>query len=91
MLTLKGFTYSPRSGSNKSGTVLRFDVQISLDGSKWTSVIRNGSFSNMKNNPIKQSVSFNQDRKARYLKFVSLEGIRNEAWVSVGEIGVITR
>jgi alpha-L-fucosidase len=90
-LTLKGFTYSPRTDSNKSGTVLRFDLMISLDGNTWRSVINGGSFSNMRNNPIKQWVYFGQEYKARYLKFISLEGIRNEPWMSAGEIGIITK
>ncbi len=91
MLLLKGFSYSPRIDGSKSGTVERYDFLVSDDGKKWTSVVRNGVFDNMLNNPVYQKVVFSKEVSARYIKFVSHSGILNEDWISMGEIGVITR
>ncbi|NLF44383.1 MAG: alpha-L-fucosidase, partial [Bacteroidales bacterium] len=89
-LSLKGFSYNPRQDGSFSGTVLRYSFLISDDGVKWVPVISNALFDNMVNNPSKREVLFSWPVKARYFKFVSHEGIFNEKWVSVGELGVIT-
>ncbi len=91
VINIKGFTYTPRADENKSGTIFKYAFYISLDGKKWKKVNTSGEFSNIKNNPVKQSVHFNQSYKARFIKLESIEGAYNEAWVSVAEIGVITK
>ncbi len=58
---------------------------------KWKKVNTSGEFSNIKNNPVKQNVHFNQSYTTRYIKLESIEGAYNEEWVSVAEIGVITK
>ncbi|MCL3782533.1 alpha-L-fucosidase [Prolixibacteraceae bacterium JC049] len=90
-LGIKGFTYTPRTSSNKSGTIFRYNFYVSKDGKSWKKVKSRAEFSNMKNNPIKQYVRFGKTYKARYFKFESVEGIANEAWLSLGELGIITR
>ena len=89
-LTLKGFTYSPRTDGSFSGTVLRYSFFVSLDGNNWQQVTGNASFENMVNNPSPQVVFFRQPVRASYFRFVSHEGIFGEHWISVGELGVIT-
>ncbi len=59
--------------------------------STWKLVPIKGEFSNIKNNPVKQFVRFEKPQNARYFKFVSKEAINGEDWVSVGEIGVLTK
>lgn len=88
---LKGFTYSPRIDENKSGTAFKYDFYVSNDGLKWELIKTSGEFSNIKNNPVKQTVIFEKSRSARYFKFISKEAINDEDWVSVGELGVITK
>lgn len=88
---LKGFTYNPRTDGNLTGTVFRYSYEISLDGKQWTTVINRGEFENMVNNPSPQRVMFTTPRQARFFRFTSHRAISNEPWVSVGEIGVITR
>jgi alpha-L-fucosidase len=90
-LNLKGFTYSPRTDENKSGTVFKYEFYISENGEKWKQVKNSGEFSNIKNNPVKQTVYFEKTWPARYFKFVSKEAINGEDWASVGELGVLTR
>ncbi|WP_439183346.1 alpha-L-fucosidase [Carboxylicivirga taeanensis] len=90
-LNLKGFSYTPRSDHNKSGTIFKYAFYVSTDGKNWTPVIAKGEFSNIKNNPVKQDVRFNSSHPARFIKLQSTAGAYNEAWVSVGELGVITK
>ncbi len=90
-LLLKGFTYAPRTDGNFSGTVLRYSYEVSLDGKQWNRVIDKGEFGNMVNNPSPQRVMFATPQQARYFRFTSHSGIFNEPWVSVGELGVITK
>ncbi len=90
-LTIKGFTYTPRSDDNKSGTIFKYVFYISQDGDNWQAVKTSGEFSNIKNNPVRQDVRFATSYPARYIKLESTEGVFNEAWVSVGEMGIITK
>ncbi len=90
-LLLKGFTYNPRTDGNLTGTVLRYSYEISLDGKHWTTVVNWGEYNNMINNPSPQKVMFTTPSLAKYFRFTSHQAIFNEPWVSVGEIGVITR
>lgn len=88
---LTGFSYTPRSDGNKSGTIDRYDFLVSKDGKSWQSIITNGMFDNMLNSPVHQDVRFAKPIEARYFKFQSRKGILNEDWISMGEIGVLTR
>ncbi len=90
-LSLKGFTYSPRADHNKSGTVFRYAFYVSSDGKNWKPTSTKGEFSNIKNNPVKQSIRFKKSYSAKYIKFVSKESINGEDWVSVGELGILTK
>lgn len=64
---------------------------VSADNKKWKQVETSGEFSNIRNNPVKQTMIFEKSETARYFKFVSKEAIDNEDWISVGELGVITK
>lgn len=90
-LTLKGFTYTPRTDENKSGTVFRFAFYVSNDGKNWKLVPTKGEFSNIKNNPVKQTIPFKKSFITRYFKFVSKEAINGEDWTSIGELGILTK
>lgn len=91
MLNLKGFTYSPRTDGNRSGTITKFEFYTSVDGVNWKKADCNSEFANITNNTVKQYIHFNQPLEARYFKLVSLDDVLHQGWVSVGEIGVITR
>jgi alpha-L-fucosidase len=90
-LILNGFTYTPCTDHNKSGTTFRYAFYVSDNGKNWRQVPTKGEFSNIKNNPVKQFVRFEKSQKARFFKFVSKEAINGEDWVSVGEIGILTK
>jgi alpha-L-fucosidase len=89
-LELAGFTYAPRSDGNISGIVNRYDLYTSMDGRDWIKRVDSREFSNIKNNPVKQSVNFGQTIKAKFIRFVSLSEVAGDSWVSMSELGVIT-
>jgi alpha-L-fucosidase len=64
---------------------------VSENGANWKLVQTKGEFSNIKNNPVKQFVRFENPQNARYFRFVSKEAINGEDWVSAGEIGILTK
>ncbi len=91
-LSLRGFTYLPRQDGKKDGIVYRYAVSVSPDGKTWSAPVSQGAFSNINNNPVGQSVRFDQPQSARYLKFDALETTSgNDATVSIAELGVLTR
>ena len=90
-LTLKGFTYAPRTDGNISGTPMHYEFYTSTDGVTWQKAACKGEFANIKHNPIKQEVMFDAPAVARFFKFVALDEVEGKEWTSVGELGVITR
>src|SRR5690554_4031398 len=69
--TLKGFTYSP---DKIKESLFKYMFYISEDGENWTK-IKESEFSNIKNNPIPQTISFDEPVNARYIKLESVEGV----------------
>lgn len=90
-LTLKGFTYAPRTDGNISGTPMHYEFYTSVDGAAWQKAACKGEFANIKNNPIKQEVLFDAPATARFFKLVALDEVEGKEWTSVGELGVTTR
>jgi alpha-L-fucosidase len=90
MLTLKGFTYLPRKRPGDAGTVLSYKCEVSANGKKWTTVVKNGTFDNIRNNPVLQEIRFSRTRKTRFLKFTPIEEIGGRKTVAVAELEIIT-
>lgn len=88
-LDIKGVTYLPRQDGNKAGICVAYRIEGSLDGKNWA-VLSRGSFDNIENNPVKQEVRFPQ-RKVKYVKFIALKSVENKHFLSVAELGVLTR
>ena len=89
-LTLKGFTYLPRKRPGDAGTVLSYKCQVSSNGNTWTTVVNNGIFDNIRNNPVLQEIRFSRTRKARFLRFMPVEEIGGRKIITAAEIEVIT-
>lgn len=86
-LNLKGFTYTLRQEGNISGTIYRYNFYISEDGENWQKVIDEGTFGNIKNNPIQQEVNFDKIYDAPHIKLQGLSSVNgDESLASVGEI-----
>ncbi|MBW8685120.1 discoidin domain-containing protein [Chitinophaga rhizophila] len=91
-LTLKGFTYTPRHQTVRSGTIYGYEFYVSEDGENWGSPVAHGNFANIANNPVMQTIKFNKPVKGRYIRLVATAPANdNEHWASVAELGIITR
>ncbi len=89
MLTLVGFTYLPTQQRYIDGTIAQYEFYVSKEGKKWGNAVSKGEFSNIKNNPILQTKSFNSI-ETRYIKFVGKQEINGKNFISIAEIGIIT-
>jgi len=89
-LALKGFTYLPRDRTGARGTVLRYRFEISSDGSRWTTIVSDGVFENIRNNPVIQEIRFDRARDGRFIRFTPLEEIGGRKVVTAAEMEVIT-
>lgn len=87
-LTIKGFTYNPPTDKE---AVFTYIFSISKDGKIWTKE-RKGEFSNIKNNPITQSVNIEKPTNARFIKFETLSGTNGgKPSVKLEQIGLLTK
>lgn len=88
-LPVAGFIYTPRAGSDKSGTIFHYRFLTSNDGVNWTEAKTSGEFSNIVNNPIEQCVYLPEAVEARYVKLVGVDEIAGRDFVTVGEFRVM--
>ena len=86
-LNLSGFTYLPRQDGTRRGMVSHYEFWVSTDNQNWQQAAA-GEFSNIANNPILQTVKFQQPHTARYLKFVATRSVEANH-IAVAEIGVL--
>lgn len=88
---MSGFTYVPVADNEYAGTVFLYRFSVSKDGKNWIPCELNGEFSNIKNNPIPQTVRFKQTYPARYFRFESLREMDNRGFITVGEISILNK
>ena len=88
-LELSGFTYLPTQQRYIDGTISHYKFYVSSDGKRWGEAVSEGEFSNIRNSPILQSLSFDPI-EARYIRFVAEREINDLGFVSIAELGVIT-
>ncbi|MBQ7472210.1 MAG: discoidin domain-containing protein, partial [Prevotella sp.] len=79
------FTYLARQDGNENGMVKAYEVYLSTDGTNWGSPVVSGTF---KKTTALQTVPLASPTAGRYLKFVALSEINNNAWTSAAEIGI---
>ncbi|BEG98034.1 alpha-L-fucosidase [Bacteroides sedimenti] len=85
---ISGFCYVPRQDRSVSGIIDQYVFKVSKDGINWEKAAE-GEFSNIKNNPIEQLISFPGTIKARYIQLVpvrTLDGGR----ATVAELGIVS-
>ncbi|MDZ7604561.1 MAG: alpha-L-fucosidase [Cyclobacteriaceae bacterium] len=85
---LVGFTYLPPQVASLDGTIAEYSFAVSENGKDWTD-ISTGEFSNIKNNPVQQTVIFTKV-PARYIRFASLREINDKPVMAIAEFGVLT-
>ncbi|MDF9798668.1 alpha-L-fucosidase [Catalinimonas alkaloidigena] len=86
---LKGLTYLPDQSRYAAGIVSNYEVYVSEDGKNWGTVVAEGEFSNIRNNPIAQQINFNP-KSGRFVKFVATKITDGQDGVKAAELGVIT-
>jgi len=83
---LAGFVYTPRQGDNNGGTMFKYRVLTSTDGTTWAEVPVSGEFSNIVNNPIAQNVIFASPVQARFISIECMEEVEDRYYISVAEL-----
>ncbi len=86
-INIAAFTYLPRQDGTSNGMTDRYRFELSRDGKRWVQVAE-GEFSNIKANPIEQTVPLKSPVSARYFRFTGLHAV-DKNHVSAAEIGVI--
>lgn len=81
---IKGFSYTPRSGSD-NGDIKDFSFSISADGKTWTEVHK-GSFPHSKN---VQRITLPSAVKARYVRFTGLSSQNGADYAAGAEFNLI--
>jgi alpha-L-fucosidase len=89
-LVLTGFTYLPSQQRYIDGCVSHFSFSVSMDGKQWGAPVASGEFSNIRNSPVLQTLSF-EPHKARYIKFVGEKEINDKGFIGIAELGVISK
>lgn len=88
---IAGFTYAPVIGEDKSGTIYTYNFYVSTDGKNWQKCECSGEFSNIMHNPVPQFTRFEKKYRGRYFKLEPLTEIDNRAFVTISEIGILTK
>jgi alpha-L-fucosidase len=86
--TIAGFKYLPDQNWWASGIISRYAFYVSMEGEDWT-LVEEGEFANIKNNPLLQTRSF-PSRRARFIKLRALENTQSDNRVGYAEIDIIT-
>lgn len=89
-VSLKGFFYIPVD-AGWAANISRYNLSVSGDGTNWTILKNNAIFNNIKNNPIRQDVSFDKPVQAKYIKIEPLELTAKSDKYTVSELGIITK
>lgn len=86
-IPIRGFTYLPRQDGTTNGMTDRYRFETSTDGSTWQ-VGAEGEFSNIKANPVEQSVDVRPARTSRYFRFTGLHAVAKNH-ITAAEVGVL--
>ncbi len=77
----------PRQDGLADGVIDQYCFQWSIDGDTWSESLK-GEFSNIRNNPITQTVSLNKSVYARYLKVTALRVLEKD-FATIAEIYLV--
>lgn len=85
---ISGFTYLPDQSRYASGIIKEYRFSVSKDGTEWKKV-KEGEFSNIKNNPIEQIARF-KPLKGQYIRLEPLSTVDDGEGMKIAEIRVLT-
>ncbi|MGQ1787441.1 discoidin domain-containing protein [Saccharicrinis sp. GN24d3] len=87
--SLQGFTYVPDQARWSRGIISNYEFYVSVDGKNWGDPVSAGEFSNIKNNPLKQTRTF-KAKSGRFFKLKATHIVDGGDAAGFGEVGVIT-
>lgn len=90
MTDLKGFVYIP-APSVDAPNIYRFNLYVADKSKKWKKLKSNATFTNIKNNPIAQTVLFDKSENVQYVKFEPLELVNQSKDYSIAGFDIITK
>lgn len=82
--------YLPDQARWSRGIALNYRISVSDNGENWNLVAK-GDFSNIRNNPISQTISFEKTLKARFLKFETTDIADGQQLLGIAELDVIAK
>ncbi len=88
---IKGITYVPAENVNSEGTITKYRIYTSNNGSLWEQEGGDREFDNIRNNPIAQNVRFEKSRNIRFIKIEPMETTDNNGTYTVAEFGIIIK
>lgn len=87
--SLSGFRYLPDQSRYAKGIIFNYEFAVSADGKNWK-VVSEGEFSNIKNNPLWQSRTFDSV-PARYVRLRTLSNTEGNNGAGYAEFDIITQ
>ena len=85
---MTGISYLLDQARWANGIVVKYMIEISLDGIRWEEAAR-GEFANIQNNPVEQQVIFRQTHKGRYIRFHALSTVDGQKSMGVAELDIL--
>lgn len=84
--SINAISYLPRQDGERNGSIRRYSVQISIDGTIWTDIV-SGEFSF---SPVEKTVTF-ATVEAKYVRLVALSdySTSGSGWAAIAEFKVI--
>ncbi|MDY4845862.1 MAG: discoidin domain-containing protein, partial [Parabacteroides sp.] len=86
--SISGFRYLPDQNRWAAGILFNYEFAVSKDGKSWQKVSE-GEFSNIKNNPLWQSRTF-EPVSGRYIKLRALSNTEGDTQAGYAEVDIIT-
>ena len=86
--SLKGFRYLPDQSRYAKGIIFNYEFAVSTDGKNWQKV-NEGEFSNIKNNPLWQTRSFDPV-SARFVRLRALRNTEGNQGAGYAEFDIVT-
>ena len=85
--TITSFHYLPDQSEYNKGVIAAYEISVGTDSNAVNQVVAKDEFSNIKNNPILQSVYFTPVN-ARYVQLKATRMIHDGEPMGVAEIGI---
>lgn len=88
-IQFSGLTYLPDQARWSRGIALNYQISVSDDGENWK-LLTKGDFSNIRNNPITQTIYFGKKVKSRFIKFETTSIADGQNVLGIAELNIIS-